>query len=388
MAVDRPRRAARGAATARQGRDARTSRPVSLSRFPTLPQRQPSCSTPWSSALRPERPGRLQLRHPRRPALRRAARAEDARARSADRGGARGGGGARPLRPAWRPARRAGSRRPSTTSRRCARLRLAACLLADIAWAAHPDFRAERGIDMALHGNWVAIDAPGRVMLAQALFSNFGGGRELPYPDVAALCTPEELERASRWGYAMRLGQRLSGGVAAGLERSRVSRRDGDACASSSDQRGCGPARRDGRAAAARRPGGRARRCGLKSTLPRIQADANGRGQPQVKRSTRSCASRWMFSRCGAVVHRHHVAGADPAQRSRAGSAAAPRRRAPPSPAGRPGPAPRRRCKPAGGRLAGRRGGSRSASSRRRRAAAAPRRSVLFMRSSPARCGS
>ena len=40
---------------------------------------------------------------------------------------------------------------------------------------------------MALHGNWVAIDAPGRVMLAQALFCNFGGGRELPYPAIAAL---------------------------------------------------------------------------------------------------------------------------------------------------------------------------------------------------------
>jgi exopolyphosphatase/guanosine-5'-triphosphate,3'-diphosphate pyrophosphatase len=108
-----------------------------------------------------------------------------------------------------------------------ARLRLAACLLADIGWAAHPDFRAERGIDMALHGNWVAVDAPGRVMLAQALFSSFGGGRSLPYPDVAALCTPEQLERASQWGYAMRVGQRLSGGVAAGLERSRLSRGEG-----------------------------------------------------------------------------------------------------------------------------------------------------------------
>lgn len=108
-----------------------------------------------------------------------------------------------------------------------ARLRLAACHLADIAWAAHPDFRAERGIDMALHGNWVAIDAPGRVMIAQALFSSFGGGREIPYADVAALCTPEQLRQASIWGYAMRLGQRLSGGVAAGLERSRLSRGDG-----------------------------------------------------------------------------------------------------------------------------------------------------------------
>jgi exopolyphosphatase/guanosine-5'-triphosphate,3'-diphosphate pyrophosphatase len=108
-----------------------------------------------------------------------------------------------------------------------ARLRLAACLLSDIAWAAHPDFRAERGIDMALHGNWVAIDAPGRVMLAQALFCAFGGGRELPYPTIAALCSPEELSRAAQWGYAMRLGQRLSGGVAAGLEHSRLVRRDG-----------------------------------------------------------------------------------------------------------------------------------------------------------------
>ncbi len=106
------------------------------------------------------------------------------------------------------------------------RLRLAACLLADIGWAAHPDFRAERGIDLALHGNWVAIDPPGRVMIAQALFSSFGGGRELPYPRVAALCSDAELRRAALWGYAMRLGQRLSGGVAAGLEHSRLVRTD------------------------------------------------------------------------------------------------------------------------------------------------------------------
>jgi exopolyphosphatase/guanosine-5'-triphosphate,3'-diphosphate pyrophosphatase len=110
---------------------------------------------------------------------------------------------------------------------RCARLRLAACLLSDIAWAAHPDFRAERGIDMALHGNWVAIDAPGRVMLAQALYCNFGGGKVLPYPEIAGLATQGELKRATAWGYAMRLGQRLSGGVASGLKHSRLLR-EGD----------------------------------------------------------------------------------------------------------------------------------------------------------------
>ncbi|MFL6844733.1 MAG: Ppx/GppA family phosphatase [Allosphingosinicella sp.] len=111
-----------------------------------------------------------------------------------------------------------------------ARLRLAACLLADVAWAAHPDFRAERGVEMALHGSWVGIDVCGRVMMAQALFSNFGGGRDFPDPRVAALCESRQLERATQWGLAMRLGQRLSGGLAESLERSRLSC-DGDSIA-------------------------------------------------------------------------------------------------------------------------------------------------------------
>jgi exopolyphosphatase / guanosine-5'-triphosphate,3'-diphosphate pyrophosphatase len=107
-----------------------------------------------------------------------------------------------------------------------ARLRLVACLLADVAWQANPDFRAERGIDMALHGNWVGIDGPGRVMIAQALFANFGG-RGFDDFEVASLCSAQELRRASHWGLAMRLGQRLSGGVAASLERSRLALKDG-----------------------------------------------------------------------------------------------------------------------------------------------------------------
>lgn len=108
-----------------------------------------------------------------------------------------------------------------------ARIRLAACLLADVAWQAHPDFRAERGVEMALHGNWAGVDACGRVAMAQALFSNFGGGRSFPDAKVAALCPPAMLERAYRWGLAMRLGQRLSGGLASALERSGLSRHDG-----------------------------------------------------------------------------------------------------------------------------------------------------------------
>ena len=99
-----------------------------------------------------------------------------------------------------------------------ARLRHAACLLADVGWQANPEFRAERGIEIALHGNWVAIDPRGRALVAQALHTSLGGGSESPDP-LGRLAPHDELALAARWGLAMRLGQRLSGGVAAPLER-------------------------------------------------------------------------------------------------------------------------------------------------------------------------
>ena len=87
------------------------------------------------------------------------------------------------------------------------RLRLAACLLADIAWGAHPDFRAERAVDMAIHGNWVGIDAAGRAMLGLTLFSAFGGTHGFD-GRIAALCDPASAKRAHHWGLAIRVAQR------------------------------------------------------------------------------------------------------------------------------------------------------------------------------------
>ena len=89
-----------------------------------------------------------------------------------------------------------------------ARLRLAACLLADIAWNAHPDFRAERAVDMAIHGNWVGIDASGRALLGRALCSAFGGDGGFD-KSLTALLKPAENERAMVWGKAIRLGPAL-----------------------------------------------------------------------------------------------------------------------------------------------------------------------------------
>lgn len=99
-----------------------------------------------------------------------------------------------------------------------ARLRHASCLLADVGWRAHPEFRATRGLETALHGNWVGIDAQGRAKMAHALYRSFGGDGVSAV--VAQLLSPDEIAQAERWGLAMRLGQRLSGGVAEPLETS------------------------------------------------------------------------------------------------------------------------------------------------------------------------
>jgi exopolyphosphatase/guanosine-5'-triphosphate,3'-diphosphate pyrophosphatase len=99
-----------------------------------------------------------------------------------------------------------------------ARIRHAACLLADTGWRANPEFRDERGFEVALHGNWVAIDAPERAMLAQALHTSLGGSTA-PHPLLAGLASTSQIALAIDWGLAIRLGQRFSAGLAGPLQR-------------------------------------------------------------------------------------------------------------------------------------------------------------------------
>jgi exopolyphosphatase/guanosine-5'-triphosphate,3'-diphosphate pyrophosphatase len=97
------------------------------------------------------------------------------------------------------------------------RIRHAACLIADVAWRANPMFRSERAIEMALHGNWVGTDASGRVLMAQALSWAFDRD-DIADTKLLQLCSAEKVERARNWGLAMRVAQKLSGGVASILQ--------------------------------------------------------------------------------------------------------------------------------------------------------------------------
>jgi exopolyphosphatase/guanosine-5'-triphosphate,3'-diphosphate pyrophosphatase len=70
----------------------------------------------------------------------------------------------------------------------------------------------------------VGIDARGRAIVAQTLFTGFGGGQSTP--DVlSSLAEPDALAKAMHWGLAMRLGQRLSGGLAGPLVNTSLKRK-------------------------------------------------------------------------------------------------------------------------------------------------------------------
>jgi len=107
------------------------------------------------------------------------------------------------------------------------RIRQAACNLGDVAWRANPNFRAERGLVMGLHGNWVGITGPEREMLGQTLFTSFGGGSNTVFPGGGKLSGDKATQRAIAWGLAMRLAQRLSGGTRKPLEQSQLRKIDG-----------------------------------------------------------------------------------------------------------------------------------------------------------------
>src|SRR5690606_15351350 len=49
-----------------------------------------------------------------------------------------------------------------------ARYRQAACLLADIGWRAHPEYRGTQSLNIIAHASFIGIDHPGRAFIALA----------------------------------------------------------------------------------------------------------------------------------------------------------------------------------------------------------------------------
>jgi exopolyphosphatase/guanosine-5'-triphosphate,3'-diphosphate pyrophosphatase len=87
------------------------------------------------------------------------------------------------------------------------RLRHAACLLADIGWRAHPDYRGEQSLGIIAHGGFAGVDHAGRAYLALAVFYRHVGlvvDDELSLR-LRELASTRMIDRARVLGAALRL---------------------------------------------------------------------------------------------------------------------------------------------------------------------------------------
>ena len=92
------------------------------------------------------------------------------------------------------------------------RLRQASCLLSDIAWREHPDYRARQALLRILHFPFAGLSHAGRVFLGLAAYTRYGGRVENPeFSPYESLLSPEERDVARVLGLAQRLAYRVSG---------------------------------------------------------------------------------------------------------------------------------------------------------------------------------
>ena len=86
------------------------------------------------------------------------------------------------------------------------RYRQAACLLADISWRAHPDYRGLQALNIIAHSSFIGISHPGRAFIALANYHRFEGLRDDQATEpLSAIATPVLRERAKLLGGLLRV---------------------------------------------------------------------------------------------------------------------------------------------------------------------------------------
>lgn len=94
------------------------------------------------------------------------------------------------------------------------RLRHAACLISDIGWRAHPDYRGEQSLNFVAHSALGGIDHAGRIYLALSVYFRHVGGDDTGGHDLSNRLTAavprRALKRARILGAAIRAAHMLS----------------------------------------------------------------------------------------------------------------------------------------------------------------------------------
>ena len=104
-----------------------------------------------------------------------------------------------------------------------ARLRWAACLLSDIGWRAHPEYRGEQSLNLIAHAAFIGVDHPGRAYLALANFYRHEGLiDEALSPHIRELASTRYMERARALGATLRVAHLISGAMPGVVGRTRI----------------------------------------------------------------------------------------------------------------------------------------------------------------------
>ena len=107
------------------------------------------------------------------------------------------------------------------------RLRHAACLISDIGWRAHPDYRGEQSLNVVAHSGLAGIDHPGRIFLALSIFYRHTGGDDDPADALStrlkAAVSKRAQKRARIVGAAVRAAHMLSIGMHGVIDETQLS---------------------------------------------------------------------------------------------------------------------------------------------------------------------
>jgi len=107
------------------------------------------------------------------------------------------------------------------------RLRHAACLISDIGWRSHPDYRGEQSLNLLAHAALAGIDHPGRVFLALSIYYRHAGAGqsrgEALSERLKAIVFKKVQKRARIVGAAVRTAHMLSIGTAGVIDETPLS---------------------------------------------------------------------------------------------------------------------------------------------------------------------
>lgn len=110
------------------------------------------------------------------------------------------------------------------------RLRHAACLISDIGWRSHPDYRGEQSLNLLAHAALAGVDHPARIFLALSIyFRHAGMGQsrgEALSERLKTIVSKKVQKRARIVGAAVRTAHMLSVGTAGVIDETPLSYED------------------------------------------------------------------------------------------------------------------------------------------------------------------